>query len=160
MKRNLVKYDDSLLGASMAFKKAFLKEGLEEIKNVVRYLEDKPLVNMCLMTGGIVSFSQEKLVWYETGNGISTSNSPNPLFIKDLDSYYSSISESEEKYYRYVSNVYFHNKKWSKIKKIILYPFVHPGYFLFKIRTILRRHSLIEMDITKQYRITSLEKGE
>lgn len=159
MKRNFVKYDDSLLGASLAFEKSFLKRSLERIKDIVKYLEDKPMVNMCLMDNKTISISNDILVWYETGSGISTGSSPNPLFVKDLDNYYEYLSKKDDKYYKYVSKVYFDNKKWPRIKKAIIFPFIHPGYFFFILKTKIKRYPTYETDISKQFRITSLEEN-
>ena len=75
IKRNIVAWGKLISGASIFWEKNSLMELLNEIKGRVKYCEDYIQI-IALVKGIKISFYDENVVWYEMGEGISTSNSP------------------------------------------------------------------------------------
>lgn len=158
-KRNIIAYGDSILGASLAYEKSFLFDTLNKISPRIKLVEDYPLISICLLKGSKISFSNEILIWYEFGTGISTSKKVNPLFLKDFDELLLYLNENFDD--KDVKFRYMHFKKrskWSKLKKLLIYPFVCPSYFIFLIKAKFVKKPFYEKDISKMHDITTLHE--
>ena len=158
MKRNIIAYGDNILGASLAYKKEFLVKNLDKISHYVKYLEDFPLISICLLEGEIIYFDDHILIWYETGTGISTKKQGNNLLADDWKKTDIFLNENfTDKCIDYRlkrSNC----RKWPKFKKIILYPLAFPGYFSFLLEGKFGRKPVYEKDMSKMSKIIHWEK--
>ena len=154
--RNFLAYDESFVGASLAFKKEYLSSGLEEFKGIVRLLEDKPLVNKCILENKTIYVSPKVLVWYEFGNGVTTSKTLSKSILNDLDHYFEYLSHTDNKYAKQGARIHFLNRHLNKIGKVLVLPFWEPGYFLYFLKTKLKKYPVHETDISKLHKITML----
>lgn len=73
------------VGASYFYKTVDFIKYLELIKDHVKYTEDYTTSILYLLDGGKLSFIDRKVVWYEYGHGISTSNSDRWKVIYEAD---------------------------------------------------------------------------
>lgn len=78
--------NDSILGAAVMGKREILKAYLEEMQGKIKYAEDY-MIRLLVYDGRMIGHVDEKLIWYEYGEGISTTknNKWADLLKKDFD---------------------------------------------------------------------------
>ena len=162
--RKTVLFGSLYLGAALAYRKEFLEKSLPILISEIGvvYLEDKPLVDICILNNLKFTYLPENVIWYEYGNGISTSLQPNSKLKKDDEAYFHWLGTRDNKFAKKGSKIYFSNS--SERKKILykfLYTLFHPIYFLFtiinKLSRLSKKERNYETDITKMNRMINLD---
>lgn len=129
-KKNVLIFGDWISGASMFFKRSFFKYYLEKLSGVVKYCEDVLTANV-LLDDGKIGFLDETVVWYEVGEGVSTSDPDSPIVKKiqaDQKSYFEILQKEypEETYVkRGLRLMKFNNQRkklWFRLMRNILEP--------------------------------------
>ena len=134
IKRNYLKYQDTIVGAGLCLKKEVWQPYIDYISKYIKYCEDASVV--CMLADDCnISFWDEYIVWYEYGSGISTSEN---------SKWYHIINGEFEKIYSELEKKY----SWMKKKREFLYGgksknrylgmfrkiFLSPPYIWFGIR--------------------------
>lgn len=142
IQKNLILYGDHVYGAAICYKKDFLEQYLNQINNVVIYIEDIIQV-IAALDGKYIHFCDEYVAWYEMKTGISNCKGSNrsKRVRKDFDSFY------ELMYSRYSDNRYL--KKRKKLQflykvedlylRTIVRAFFNPDSVRFVLNHILQR---------------------
>lgn len=106
IQKNEVFYSDHVSGAALFFETKVYLEYLKRIEPYVVYEEDIFQV-MAALDARPIHFLDEKLIWYETGFGISTSGNSEfaKLLEKDVNSFYEFIFEA------YKDNIWVKKRK-------------------------------------------------
>lgn len=98
--RNIIVYGKYISGASLFFERTFIKDSLDEIRGKVIYCEDFVQV-LALVKGEEIGFLNRNTIWYEMGDGISTSG--NEAWIHKLE-------VDDDAFYKYANREYGYNK--------------------------------------------------
>lgn len=133
LKQSVLFYGDYILGAAIAVRRDLLIEYLEKINGKVRFLEDVPLTFFSILDGKKVFATDKKVVWYEYGEGISTSVKRTSMLYPDYEATYKMIADYATKDAKKAIRFYRAGKirnKWVRILRKCLIP----GYAFFKLR--------------------------
>lgn len=148
MRNNVCLYRDCLLGATICFD-VKLSHYLYEVKDIVRLCEDFPFIYLCLAFNEKVTYIYDELIWYECGNGITSTGrgilkNEFKYFYEYLDSKYSTSNEYIKK-----SVKYYRIGEKPKMIKYFRYLF-DIKFIIFKLSCKFNRHMKpIENDIRK-----------
>jgi len=123
--------NDTILGAALMMRKSTMLQYLEMIVGRVRYAEDY-MVRLMVFDDIKISHVSKNLIWYEYGEGISTSsnNKWEKLLFDDFEATNQIICESNNpkdrmarKYMTFL-NLHIENKYMRKIIKCVMFPSV------------------------------------
>lgn len=140
IKNNIVVFQDHISGAAMFFEREYFQKYLYRIKDIVVYVEDLIQV-LVMLDEGKVFYLDKKLIGYEVGEGITTSNCVNKKIVKDFENFDRYLKS------KYGSNILvrkrFEVNKMKKEKRLLkkysnLF-FVSPSFFIIKRYKQLRR---------------------
>lgn len=161
--KRVVKYNDYISGATIAFKKDIGLNYLKSIETNIKYLEDAPLTFLMLLDRKKVKAIDEFLVWYEDGSGISTNSSVSPLLVNDYNNLYEYLSKNYSKNRLVKKSIknYKYNLSGGKIKRIIKRTLVSCGFILNLFERIKSRKKdkTCNVNITKLHDITEVDHG-
>lgn len=87
LKRNIILFNDYVLGATIALKKDIALVYFQRISEFSILLEDMPLIFLGLMDDKRIMPIPEVLIWYEYGFGVSTGNAKS-ILEKDYEKCY------------------------------------------------------------------------
>lgn len=151
--RNIIVFNDYILGAAIASKKDNLIFCLNKICGSVLYVEDIPLTFISLLCKKKVTAIPEYLIWYEYGYGISTSGI-NDRLKKDYDVFYDYLVAEYDcsivrKSYKNYKTRYYKKVKKFFAKVFLTYDYIF-HYFVTRIHCLFAKHRKFDMqDLNK-----------
>lgn len=155
IERNLILYSDNVCGASLCYEKSFAIEYMNKISDCVIYEEDIFQV-LSTVEKRPITFLDDYVVWYEYGEGVSTSGKGNfqEALAKDTELFY------EKLYKDYPKNRYIRKrhglKKFYRIRNLYLRTivrfFANPHLICYLTWALLQR-------ITKKHEKPNEKKG-
>lgn len=142
IERNLVVYSDNVCGASLCYEKNFAIEYMNKISDCVVYEEDIFQV-LSTLEGRPITFLDDYVVWYEYGEGVSTSGQSKfqEALAKDTELFYEKI------YQNYPKNRYIRKRhgliKFYRIRNLyfrtVLRFFVNPHLVCYLTSALLQK---------------------
>lgn len=117
IKHNYFITRDLIIGASILYKKEILKKYINKISKTIKYSEDS-LINYYLCENNKLSYINIPVIYYETGDGISTSNSSkwSEILSKEVDNLFSELYQQ-----KLISKFIYKNQKIKNKYKRLFY---------------------------------------
>ncbi len=148
--KRLIKYSDSICGASLFYKSSVLSEGLSKIAGTVVYAEDS-ITQMFALLGKKILKIKDFVVFYEYGTGISTNKAfGSNRMLEDFLRFYGLLNKMFPKN-RYIKSAI---KKFGLIrnnKKLQYYLYrlalVDNNFYSIKQKNILRKYRCINYSL-------------
>lgn len=158
-KRDVMLYHDYILGASIAVKRE-LFEYLVPLLGNVKYLEDVPLTFLAFINKKRVIACNKKLIWYESGLGISTNKKTSSLLDNDYKAFYDYLSKFNDAYIRKVIKTYnILTNTDNRTKRFFKMFFCSPLYPFISAIRVLTKIFIKTSDLNKLYDIVNIDKG-
>ncbi len=134
IKSGIICYQDWILGATVAAKKETEIEYLTKIENRIKFLEDIPLTTLALLEKRRVVASKKYLVWYEFGEGISTSEGKKSILDDDYDAFFSILNEEYPcRKVKIANKIYQTRDIGQKMKAFFCKVRISPFYFIYRL---------------------------
>lgn len=154
LKTKIIKFNDYVLGASIATKSDLIRDILNKISGKMKFLEDVPLCFLSLLNEKKVIAMDEKTVWYEFGTGISTKPEETPLLKPDYQYFYQYLLDNykinivKKSYKMFIANQ-INNKIFRLIKKTL----ISPSFIFYFISSKFNRRNKDKDSIGEMYKI-------
>lgn len=157
LKRKIILNFDYVLGASIAARTQLFYEYLGRIIDIMKFVEDIPLIFLALIENKKVISINKKLVWYEYGTGVSTTSNSKSIINKDIENFYNYLDKNlkSERIVK-LAVKYFNMKNKNFIIRYGSKILNTPSFLLNSFEIFLSRFKLINDNIDKINDITKL----
>lgn len=162
LKRNIILFNDYVLGAAIAMKREIALEYFERISGFSRLVEDMPLIFLTLLDGKKIFAINDFLVWYEYGFGVST-GAFKELLISDYENCYKKLFEDYKNSKLVLKGYKFYKSQFDNFikkhfKRLILsydyvYHYLRQKFYLkkdYKKVNIDGMHSICKISMNKE----------
>lgn len=158
LKKEYCYYGEYFVGATIAVKKQKLLEILENALGVAIFSEDLFTMLFSFFENYNIKGIDEELVFYEYGEGISTTNKGRDRLIRDNENVYDYfinkyVNDPLTKKMRILADLKSHNN----VAKLFIMVFSTPDYFIRFVFSKIRRPLKTKATINELKDITSLE---